>query len=243
MSNQEGSKNQEQTEEEEKNEEEQEASEAEGSIIYNCPCHFCGDDSIVPATIGFPAPKFHIEAVMPDYSFCGIELSSYQKQGKWLVMFSIPSRKHSINASEIVAFNENYSRFQDINADIIMIIPENIYVINSWCLTPKAEGGIENISYPLGSDISYCIHKRYGFVDDDNIYRGTVIIDPDGIVKHISLNDQNVGRSVEEILRLLKGYQYAKENGEVCPAMWKEGDPTIKPNITDSKEYFAHKYE
>lgn len=125
-----------------------------------------------------------------------------------------------------------------------MVIPESVYVINSWCTTPKAEGGIENVSFPIGSDIGYCIHKRYGFMNDENeIYRGTVIIDPDGIIKHISLNDQNVGRSIDEILRLLKAYQFAQENGQVCPAMWKEGDQAISPSVKESKDYFIQKYE
>ena len=181
---------------------------------------------------------------MSDYSFSSIESSSYQSQGKWLVLFSIPNMKHSINTSEIVSFNENYSRFDEVNADLLMITPESIYVLNYWSTTPKEEGGIGNVNYPLGSDIGYCIHRRYGFIDeDDEISRGTVIIDPDGIIKHISLNDQNVGRSVEEVLRLLKAYQFSRENGQVCPAMWKEGEPAIKPNVNESKDYFVNKYE
>lgn len=243
MSIKEGTSNQQIIEEEDKNEEEQESSELAEPVIYNCPCHYCNDDSIVPATVGFPMPKFHIEAVMPNFSFSGIESSSYQKQEKWLVLFSIPNRKHSINASEIVSFNENFPRFEEINTDLLMITPESIYSINSWCITPKTEGGIGNINFPLGSDISYCIHRRYGFLNDDEINRGTVIIDPNGIIKHISINDQNVGRSVEEILRLLKAFQFSQENGQVCPAMWKEGDTAINPNVKDSKDYFVQKYE
>lgn len=69
--------------------------------------------------------------------------------------------------------------------------------------------------------------------------RGTAIIDPDGIVRHISMNHPDVGRNIDEVLRLVQAYQFAREHGEVCPAQWHEGADTIKPDVKQSKEYFA----
>ncbi|OHT11709.1 Peroxiredoxin-1 [Tritrichomonas foetus] len=230
------------TEEEAVNEEEQEAEDPEPKV-YDCPCHYCGDDSIIPATMGCLAPNFHVKCMMPSGQFNDRELSDYR--GKWLVIFSIPSRSSVINASEIVAFSENCHRFKDIDCELLGITPESEFVVNAWCSTKKEEGGIGYLHLPIGADLNHCIHRRYGMLDSENtnFYRSTFLIDPEGIVKHISISDPRVGRSVEEILRLVKAFQFVSEHGEQCPAMWKEGDPAIKPNPTESKEYFDQKYE
>jgi peroxiredoxin (alkyl hydroperoxide reductase subunit C) len=67
-----------------------------------------------------------------------------------------------------------------------------------------------------------------------------VIIDQDGIVQHLSYNQPDVGRNIKEVLHLVKGYQFAREHGEVCPAQWQEGSPTIKPNPKDSLAFFSN---
>ncbi|XP_023367535.1 thioredoxin-dependent peroxide reductase, mitochondrial [Otolemur garnettii] len=72
----------------------------------------------------------------------------------------------------------------------------------------------------------------------DFTFRGLFIIDPNGVIKHLSVNDLPVGRSVEETLRLVKAFQFVEAHGEVCPANWTPDSPTIKPNPTASKEYF-----
>lgn len=69
--------------------------------------------------------------------------------------------------------------------------------------------------------------------------RGLFIIDTKGIVRQITINDLPVGRSVHEVIRLIKAFQFADKHGEVCPANWEEGKETIKPNPKDSKEFFS----
>jgi len=82
--------------------------------------------------------------------------------------------------------------------------------------------------------------------ENDEMYgaalRGLFLIDPRGKVRFMSINDASVGRSVDETLRLIKAFQFADEHGEVCPANWKPGDATIKPDPSGSKEYFSHKF-
>jgi alkyl hydroperoxide reductase subunit AhpC len=68
--------------------------------------------------------------------------------------------------------------------------------------------------------------------------RGTAIIDPDGVVQHLSYNQPDVGGNIEEVRRFVKGYQFARAHGEVCPAQWQEGGETIKPNAKESKRDF-----
>lgn len=81
----------------------------------------------------------------------------------------------------------------------------------------------------------------YGvYIEEQGIsLRGLFIIDPKGTVRQITINDLPVGRSVDETLRLVEAFKYTDENGEVCPANWKKGDKTIKPDVSASEEYFA----
>ncbi|RXG69368.1 Thioredoxin-dependent peroxide reductase, mitochondrial [Armadillidium vulgare] len=102
-------------------------------------------------------------------------------------------------------------------------------------------GGLGGLAYPLLSDFNKKISKDYGvLLEEDGVaLRGLFLIDPQGIIKHISINDLPVGRSVDETLRLLKAFQFVEKHGEVCPANWQPDSPTIKPNPDGSKEYFT----
>jgi len=99
------------------------------------------------------------------------------------------------------------------------------------------------LNYPLLSDFSKEITRRYGIFLDENggvALRGLFIIDREQNLRQITINDLPVGRSVEEILRLVKAFQFVEKHGEVCPANWNEqSNPnTIKPDPIQSKEYF-----
>lgn len=98
---------------------------------------------------------------------------------------------------------------------------------------------------PVISDITKAISKAYGMLVEDPsdemagvALRGTVIVDGKGAVRHVSCNDAPVGRDVEEVLRLVQGFQYTDKHGEVCPAGWKPGQKTMKADPKASKEYF-----
>ena len=107
----------------------------------------------------------------------------------------------------------------------------------AWIKTARTEGGLGNINYPLLADISKSMSRNYNVLvenPEDPMFgaalRGLFIIDGDGKLKAMQINDDAVGRSVEETLRLIKAFQYAAEHGEVCPANWKPGDKTIIPD-------------
>lgn len=98
---------------------------------------------------------------------------------------------------------------------------------------------------PVASEFSmrYCLVRviwhRHSVQAAGLAYRGLFVIDPSGVVRHVTCNDLPVGRSVDETLRVLKAFQYVDKHGEVCPADWKDDDsPTIKPGVQSSKEYF-----
>ena len=120
----------------------------------------------------------------------------------------------------------------------------------AWLKTPRTEGGLGKINYPLLADISKDMSRNYGVLVEnpkDGMYgaalRGIFIIDGEGVIRSIQINDDAVGRSVDEALRLIKAFQFADENGEVCPANWQPGDKTIKPDQEDKKIFFKQKYD
>lgn len=94
---------------------------------------------------------------------------------------------------------------------------------------------------PLLADKSCKIARDYGILDEDSgvPFRGLFIIDPKGILRQMTINDLPVGRSVDETLRLVQAFQFTDEHGEVCPAGWKPGAKTMKPDPKESKDYFS----
>ncbi|OHT14484.1 Peroxiredoxin-1 [Tritrichomonas foetus] len=190
------------------------------------------------ARVGQPAPAFIGQAVLPSLEFKNLELSQFK--GKWLVLYSYPLDFTFVCPTEIIQFSEQYDQFKKINCEVIGLSVDSVFSHLAWINTPRKEGGLGGINYPLIGDLGAKISKKYGFYmcEAGHTNRGTAIIDPDGIVRHISMNHPDVGRNIDEVLRLVKGYQFAREHGEVCPAQWHEGSDTIKPDPKKSKEYF-----
>ncbi|KAK8834378.1 peroxiredoxin [Tritrichomonas musculus] len=159
------------------------------------------------AKIGKAAPDFKGSAVLPSLEFGDIELAQFK--GKWLVLFSYPLDFTFVCPTEIIQFSEEYDQFKKINCEVVGISVDSVYSHLAWMGVSRKEGGIGNIKYPIIGDLGAKISKKYGFYmpDAGHDLRGTVIIDPDGIVRHISMNHPDVGRNIDEVLRLVKGYQ------------------------------------
>jgi alkyl hydroperoxide reductase subunit AhpC len=194
------------------------------------------------ATIGQKLPEFTAKTVTPSTEFA--ELTSASLCGKWVVIFSYPLDFTFVCPTEIIAFSEAYEQFKAVGCEVIGLSIDSQFTHLQWMSTPRNEGGIGNINYSLIADLGGVIAKKLGFYmcPENHCLRGTVIVDPKGIVRFISMNHPDVGRNIDEVLRLVKGYQFAAKNGEVCPAQWHEGDPTIKPQPNESKEFFSKKY-
>jgi peroxiredoxin (alkyl hydroperoxide reductase subunit C) len=191
------------------------------------------------ARIGQAAPDFTGLAVVPSTEFVDISLSQFK--GKWLVLFSYPLDFTFVCPTEIIAFSNAYERFKAINTEIVGLSTDSVYAHLAWIGTDRKQGGLGSINIPLIGDLGAKISKLYGFYlcSAGHDLRGTAIIDPDGIVQHLSYNQPDVGRNIEEVLRLVQGYQFHREHGDVCPAQWQAGGDTIKPDPKASKTYFA----
>jgi alkyl hydroperoxide reductase subunit AhpC len=188
-----------------------------------------------------PAPDFKAQAVMPNKEFKEITLSGYR--GKYVLLFFWPLDFTFVCPTEIIAFSDRNDEFAKLGVQILGASVDSHYTHLAWRNTPRSEGGLGEITYPLISDLNKEISKAYDVLLPSGVaLRGLFLIDKGGIVRHQLINDLPIGRSVDEALRIVKALQYYEAHGEVCPADWKEGARTIKPNPTESKKFFASEY-
>ena len=189
-----------------------------------------------------PAPDFTAQAVMEDGSFKELSLSDYK--GKYVILFFYPLDFTFVCPTEIIAFSDRADEFEKLGVQLIGASVDSHFSHLAWRNTPRKEGGIGEIQYPLVADLSKQIAKDYDVLTPDGTValRGLFLIDREGIVRHQVVNDLPLGRSVDETLRMVQALQYFEENGEVCPANWHAGDATIKPEVDDSKEFFSSAY-
>ncbi len=184
-----------------------------------------------------PAPDFEATAVV-EGEFKTLKLSDFK--GKWVYLFFYPLDFTFVCPTEIIAFSEANDRFKELGVQVLGCSIDSKFVHLQWIKTPRAEGGLGGINFPLIADINKDIARAYDVLLESGVaLRGSFIIDPNGVVRHAGINDLPVGRSVGEALRLIKAFQFTDEHGEVCPADWDEGADTIKPDPEASKEYFS----
>jgi alkyl hydroperoxide reductase subunit AhpC len=181
------------------------------------------------AQVGQPAPSFRAPVAYPTDGpanpVSNISLEDYK--GKWLVFFWYPLDFTFVCPTEITALSDRYEEFQEIGAEILGASTDSVYSHRAWVRTPRNQNGIEGTKYPILSDMTHSIARDYGvLIEDQGIaLRGLFIIDPDGVLQYATINNLNIGRSVDETLRVLQGLQ----SGGLCPSDWKPGQKALKP--------------
>lgn len=184
------------------------------------------------------APDFTAQAVMGDNTFEEVKLSSYR--GKYVVLFFYPLDFTFVCPSEIIAFDRELEKFRAKNAEVIGVSVDSHFTHLAWKNTPRDQGGIGDINYPLVADLDKNISREYGILSGESVaLRGLFLIDKEGIVRHELVNDLGLGRSVDEAIRMLDALQFSEEHGEVCPANWHEGDEAMKPTADGVADYLA----
>jgi len=162
-------------------------------------------------------------------------------EGKWLVLFFYPLDFTFVCPTEIIAFSDAYDRFAEIGAKVAAISVDSQYTHLAWVNTPRKEGGLGEVTFPLIADLNKDIARKYDVLLEQAgvALRGLFIIDPKGVVRHATVNDLPVGRNVDEALRVIQAFQYVEKHGEVCPANWNPGSDTMKADPVGSREYFS----
>ena len=186
-----------------------------------------------------PAPDFTAVAVMPDNTFNEkFSLSDYR--GKYVILFFYPLDFTFVCPSEIIAFDKAIDRFKEKNCEVIGVSIDSQFTHLAWKSSPVVAGGIGNINYPLVADLDKNISRQYGVLLPEGIaLRGTFLIDKEGIIRHMVLNDLPLGRSIEEAIRMVDALQFHEEHGDVCPANWKQGEEGMKPTADGVADYLS----
>ena len=187
--------------------------------------------------VGQPAPNFIATAVY-DQEFKSIQLTDYI--GKYVVLFFYPLDFTFVCPTEITAFSDLYSHFAEINTEILGVSVDSEFAHLCWLQTPRHDGGLGDLNYPLVSDLTKSISESYNVLTEQGkALRGLFIIDKQGIIQHSVVNNLDFGRSIHETLRTLQAIQYVQSHpDEVCPANWKPGDSTMIADPVKFKEYF-----
>ena len=190
------------------------------------------------ARVQKPAPHFTGTAVV-DGTFEDCSLTQYTSNKQWLVLGFVPMAWTFVCPTEIIAFSDRAKDFADRGAQVVFASTDSEYSLLAWTNASKRDGGLGKINIPLLSDKNHQLSKDYGvLIEEEGIaLRGLFIIDPNGIIRQITINDLPVGRSVDETLRLLDAFQFTDKYGEVCPANWNPGEATIKATPEGNKEY------
>jgi len=184
-----------------------------------------------------PAPHFKGTAVV-NGQFVDIDLEDYK--GKYVVLFFYPLDFTFVCPTEIIAFSDRAEEFRKIGCEVIACSTDSHFSHLAWIEKSRKAGGLGEMNIPLLADKSMAISRAYGVLkESDGIsFRGLFIIDKDQVLRQITVNDLPVGRDVDETLRLVQAFQFTDEHGEVCPAGWKPGKATMKPDPEASKTYF-----
>jgi len=180
--------------------------------------------------IGDKIPEFELKAYHEDKEKT-IKLADYR--GKWLVLIFYPADFTFICPTELGELAENYHEFKKLNAEILSVSTDTVYVHKAW---HDASETIKKITFPMVADPTAVLAKLFGvYMKEEGLARrGTFIIDPDGVLQTIEVHVNNIGRSAKELLRKLQAAQFVREHkGNVCPASWSPGDKTLRADISN----------
>ncbi len=186
--------------------------------------------------VGKKAPVFKVKAVINGNEIIN-DFSLEQFIGKkYVVFFFYPLDFSTLCPTEIIAIQNRLTEFDERNCAVVACSVDSHYSHKAWLKTEQSQGGIAGINYPIVSDFSKTISINYDvlaghyqkneigeeiFIGKPQAYRGLFIIDKKGIVRHQTINEMGIGRSVDEILRMVDAVQYVDETGEDCICDWK----------------------
>jgi len=208
--------------------------------------------------VGNLAPDFSTDAVINGGDFAEDFTMSQFMDKKYVLFFFYPLDFTFVCPTEILAFQKRLAEFDALNVQVIGASTDSKFSHWAWLNTPQNKGGIQGVTFPLVADYDKTIASNYGVLagrytfeydENDNerlvfegapiAYRGTFLIDKQGIIRHQLINDTPLGRSVDEALRMVKALQYFEEKGEVCPADWNEGSDSMKASHEGVASYLA----
>ncbi|KAK8811333.1 hypothetical protein WA158_003067 [Blastocystis sp. Blastoise] len=195
--------------------------------------------------IGCQAPNFVLNGAQnSDLTY---NWSLENQKDNWVCLIFYPMDFTFVCPTELIAFSERLEEFNFLGCEIVGISGDSPYIHLNWLSTPHTQGGLENkVQFPLLSDVDREVMKAYGVYNPDKsgldyaqAFRGLFLIDPNGKLRHVCINDNGVARSVDETLRVLKALQYYDMYGNPCPEGWKSGRAAIVPTRDGIIQYLT----
>ena len=180
-----------------------------------------------------PAPTFAGQAAF-NGEIINVKLEDYK--GKWLYLFFYPLDFTFVCPTELTAMSDAASKFKEVNCEILGISVDSVHTHLAYMRTPRADAGLGPMNYPLYADLGGKVADAYGVLRGDRALRGAFLIDPNGMIQHATINNLSVGRKVDELLRVVKAFQYTIEHGEVCPANWEDGSAGMEESLAGVKK-------
>jgi len=189
------------------------------------------------ASVGSQFPQFKKKAVVaaalnadaPGKEFADITNEIHTASGQWMVMFWWPKDFTFVCPTEIAAFNNVQGDFADRDTVLIGASTDSEFVHLAW---RRENNDLRDLKFPMLADTSKSLAEDLGILQAEEkiAYRATFIVDPQGIIRWVNVNDLSVGRNVEEVIRVLDALQ----TDELCPCNWKKGEETLTAQLAEA---------
>ncbi|HAG53358.1 MAG TPA: hypothetical protein DCL21_06200 [Alphaproteobacteria bacterium] len=167
------------------------------------------------------------------------DIKSFAK-GEKVVVFFYPLDFTFVCPTEIVAFDKAAEEFAKRGCKLVAVSVDSVFSHNAWRNTPLNEGGIGQVHFPMVSDMQRTWANQLGIVAEGGVaYRASYLLDAEGTIRHMVVNDLPLGRSTHEMLRMVDALNFHEKHGEVCPMNWKEGDEAISATSESTAAYLA----
>ncbi|HYH97440.1 peroxiredoxin [Hyalangium sp.] len=178
-------------------------------------------------TVGDKLPDFNVKATVSlekGKEFATITKDTYK--GKWIILFSWPKDFTFICPTEIAEFGKKNKDFNDRDAVVLGLSTDSEFVHHAW---RTHHPDLKNLPFPMLADMKHELSNALGILHKEEgvALRATFIVDPTGVIRHVSVNDLSVGRNVAEVVRTLDAFQ----TDELCPCNWQKGEETLTKKL------------
>lgn len=191
-----------------------------------------------PVRIGDVAPDFQARSTKGDFRLSDL-------RGHWVIFFSHPADFTPVCSTEFVELARRQQAFEDLGCRLVGLSVDSLYAHLAWVRALQGLFGVE-IDFPIIEDPNMAIGLAYGMIDENAVdsmtMRSTFFIDPDGVIRATTCYPHNVGRSVDEMLRLLRALQRVDGANVLTPEGWDEGKPALLPaaeQVDEAPDWFC----
>ncbi len=193
--------------------------------------------------VGKKAPEFSASAVVNSEIVNDFSLEQYLGR-QYVLLFFYPKDFTFVCPTELIGFQNALPEFEKRNTAVVGCSTDSEFCHWAWVNTPRNQGGIQGVTYPLVADINKEVAAKFDVLADEGdrvAYRGLYLIDKEGVVRHQLINDMPLGRSIDEAIRIVDALQHFEQFGEVCPMGWHKGEAAMQATHEGVAGYLADK--